>query len=92
MAEGKKKPVRKCIACGCLKEKSELFRIVLSESGELTLDLTGKKDGRGAYLCRSADCLEKAEKTHALSRSFRRRLSPADLSALKEEISNELGR
>ena len=58
----KKIPMRKCVGCNEMKPKKELIRIVRSPEGEISADLTGKKAGRGAYLCRSSDCLEKEKK------------------------------
>ena len=53
-------PMRKCTGCNEMKPKKELVRVVRSPEGEVSLDLTGKKPGRGAYVCRSSECLAKA--------------------------------
>ena len=66
----KKIPMRQCTGCREMKPKRELTRIVRSPEGEVSIDDTGKKPGRGAYVCRSAECLKKAIKTRALSRAF----------------------
>ena len=66
----KKIPLRKCTGCGEMKPKKELVRVVKSPEGEISLDLTGKKNGRGAYVCRNADCLKKAQKSKRIERSF----------------------
>ena len=58
----KKIPMRMCLGCGENKPKRELVRVVKSPEGEISLDLTGKKSGRGAYICRNAECLIKARK------------------------------
>lgn len=58
----KKVPVRRCVGCNTQKPKKELVRIVRSPEGEVSVDLTGKRSGRGAYLCPSAACLAKARK------------------------------
>jgi len=58
----KKIPMRKCVGCNESKSKKELVRIVRSPEGDISLDTTGKKSGRGAYICPSADCLKKAVK------------------------------
>ena len=63
----KKIPLRKCLGCGCQKPKQELVRVVRSAEGEVSLDLTGKKAGRGAYICKSAQCLKAARKDRAFS-------------------------
>lgn len=64
----RKVPMRKCIACQQPKEKKELFRIVRSPEGEVSLDLTGKKNGRGAYLSKNKECIEIAQKKKLLSK------------------------
>lgn len=66
----KKLPVRRCVGCNTQKTKKELVRIVRSPEGEVSVDLTGKKSGRGAYLCASAACLAKARKAKRLERAF----------------------
>lgn len=66
----KKVPMRRCCGCMEMKPKQELIRVVKNKEGEISLDLTGKKPGRGAYLCRSLSCLEKARKTRRLEREF----------------------
>ena len=67
----KKVPLRQCIGCGQMKGKKEMMRILRTTEGEIVLDMTGKKNGRGAYLCRSSDCLKKARKSKGLERSFK---------------------
>ena len=66
----KKIPMRKCTGCGEMKPKKELIRVVRSPEGAISLDATGKSSGRGVYICRSAECLKKARKSNALSRSL----------------------
>ena len=66
----KKIPMRMCIGCHENKPKKELIRIVKSPEGEISLDFTGKKAGRGAYLCKDAVCLELARKQHRIEKSF----------------------
>ena len=66
----KKIPLRKCSGCGEMKPKKELIRVVRSPEGEIALDLTGRKAGRGAYVCPSLPCLQAARKAHRLERSF----------------------
>lgn len=67
----KKIPVRQCIGCGEMKSKKEMMRILRTPEGEILLDTTGKKNGRGAYLCRERDCLLKARKNKGVERSFK---------------------
>ena len=66
----KKIPMRKCIGCNESKPKKELVRVVKSPEGEISIDLTGKKSGRGAYICPNAECLKKARKSKRLERLF----------------------
>lgn len=66
----RKVPVRMCIACREGKPKRELIRVVKNKEGQVSVDVTGKAQGRGAYLCPSLECLEKAKKTKALSRTL----------------------
>jgi predicted RNA-binding protein YlxR (DUF448 family) len=66
----KKIPMRKCTGCGEMKPKKELVRVVRSPEGDISLDLTGKKNGRGAYVCRDVQCLKKARKSKRIERAF----------------------
>ena len=66
----KKIPMRTCIGCGAEKSKKELVRVVRDPEGHLSVDLTGRKNGRGAYICRSTECLKKARKGRRLEKSF----------------------
>lgn len=70
MNQKKKIPLRKCSGCGEMKPKQELVRVVRSPQGEVSLDLTGRAPGRGAYLCRSAQCFTKARKAKRFERAF----------------------
>jgi len=86
MAE-KKIPMRKCTGCGEMKPKKELVRVLKSaESEEIVLDLTGKKNGRGAYLCNSLECLKKARKTKGLERSLQIKIPDEIYEALEKEL------
>ena len=66
----KKVPQRTCMGCNAKKEKRELIRIVKDKENSVSVDLTGKKDGRGAYICAKQECLDKAIKSNKLSRAF----------------------
>ena len=70
MNKPKKVPLRKCLGCGEMKPKQELIRAVRSPEGEISLDLTGKKSGRGAYVCRSVSCFNKARKSKRIERAL----------------------
>lgn len=70
MIQKKKIPLRKCSGCGEMKPKKELVRVVRSPQGEVSLDLTGRLPGRGAYLCRSSSCFAKARKAKRFERAL----------------------
>ena len=92
----KKTPLRMCAGCGEMKPKKELVRVVKApqkEDGtgtplppEISLDPTGKKPGRGAYLCRDAQCLKQAQKSRRLERAFSCKIPPEVYAKLEEEI------
>ena len=83
----KKIPLRRCNGCGEMKPKKELIRVILTPDGMIELDLTGKKNGRGAYVCRDAACFAKARKTKAIERS----LGVAIPEEIYERLGKELG-
>ncbi len=82
----KKIPQRSCIGCGLKKDKGDLLRIVRSPEGEFSLDPSGRKNGRGAYICKDPACLEKAEKRKALQRSFKAEADSRIYQQLREEL------
>ena len=84
--EEKKLPVRKCTGCGERFLKNSLVRIVKTPSGDIVLDTTGKISGRGAYICRSAQCLRKAEKTMRAERSLSCKIPEEIYKKLEEEL------
>ena len=86
----KKKPQRTCLGCRTAKNKNELIRIVRTPEGEVKLDLTGKANGRGAYLCRDPECLKKALKGKVLKNALRldAELSPEVAIRLAKEIAD----
>lgn len=87
MAE-KKIPMRKCTGCGEMKWKKELIRILkTSDSNEILLDTTGRKNGRGAYLCNSLECFQKARKTRGLERSLQMKIPDEIYEALEKELT-----
>ena len=71
MSTVKKVPKRQCVGCGEMKTKKEMMRVVKTTDNEVVLDFTGKKNGRGAYLCHNISCLEKARKNKGLERSLK---------------------
>lgn len=86
----KKIPQRKCTGCQVMKNKSELVRVVKIDDNKFELDLTGKKNGRGAYICKSKDCLEKAQKSRGLERSFKSAVTKEIYLELLEQLENEV--
>lgn len=84
----KKIPMRMCLGCGEMKPKKELVRVVKPKEGDISLDLTGKKAGRGAYICRSAECLAKARKARRLEKSFSCKISDEIYDSMEEELKN----
>ncbi len=85
----RKTPLRKCIGCGELKDKRELVRVVRNKAGEVSLDTTGKAQGRGAYICPKKACLELAIKNRGLNRSFKCEVPKAVYDKLLEEIATD---
>jgi len=88
----KKIPMRQCIGCGQMKSKKEMLRVLKTAEGEIVLDPTGRKNGRGAYLCFSEECLKKAVKSKALERSFQMKIPPEVYAGLGEEFDRLNGR
>lgn len=82
----RKIPLRKCTGCGEMKNKKELIRIVRNEEGAFFLDSTGKKAGRGAYVCPNNDCLKKAHKSKGLERSFKSAVPVSVYEELEKEL------
>ncbi len=83
----KKIPMRMCLGCNEMKPKKELIRVVRSAEGEISLDLTGKKNGRGAYICQSIDCLRAARKARRLEKSFQCRIDDSVYDSMEGELS-----
>lgn len=83
----KKVPIRLCAGCGIQKPKRELVRVVKTPEGEIALDLTGKKSGRGAYICKDVECLKKAKKTKRLERVFESSIPEDVYLAIEEEMA-----
>lgn len=83
----KKIPMRQCVGCGEMKIKKEMMRVLKTPEGPICLDATGKKNGRGAYLCKSLDCLKMARKNKGLERSFKMSIQPEVYEELEREFS-----
>lgn len=93
----RKTPMRKCTGCGEMKPKSELIRVVkapdtkdengeIISKGEVSLDLTSKKSGRGAYICKSTECFDKARKARRFERAFSMMIPPCVYDSMEEEL------
>lgn len=83
----KKVPMRQCVGCGEMKAKKELVRVIKTPEGEVVLDTTGRKNGRGAYLCSNVECLDASVKRKGLERSLKIAIPTAVYEVLKEEMS-----
>ncbi len=82
----KKIPLRQCVGCGEMKSKKEMMRVIKDADEQIVLDVTGKKNGRGAYLCVSEECLKKARKNKGLERSFKMSIPNEVYDALQKEF------
>ena len=82
----KKIPLRQCIGCGEMKSKKEMVRVIKTAEGEILLDATGRKNGRGAYLCPSMECFKKAVKGRGLERSFKMAIPREVYETLEKEM------
>ena len=82
----KKIPMRKCVGCQEMKSKKEMIRVIKTAEDEFLLDATGRKNGRGAYVCPSRECLEKAVRNKGLERSFKQAIPKEVYEALEKEM------
>ena len=85
----KKIPMRQCLGCNEHRAKGELLRVVRSPEGEISLDFTGKKSGRGAYICRDVACLKRVRKSRRLERSLDASISEEVYDRMERELSGE---
>lgn len=83
----RKIPLRKCTGCNEMKPKKELVRVVKNKEGEISLDTTGKKAGRGAYVCGTLSCLKRARKSRGFERAFSRRIPDEIYDQMERELS-----
>lgn len=86
-AQPRRVPLRKCTGCGEMKPKKDLVRVVKSPEGEISLDLTGRKSGRGAYVCPARSCLTAARKAHRLEKAFACAISQDLYDRMEEELA-----
>lgn len=82
----KKISLRQCVGCGEMKDKKEMMRVLKSAEGQVCLDMTGRKNGRGAYLCKNGECLSKARRSKGLERSFKMRIPDEIYVNLEKEF------
>ncbi len=81
------KPMRRCVGCGESKEKKELIRVVRDTDGQIHIDVTGRANGRGAYICRDKKCLEQAIKRKGLDRTLKVSVPAQAIENLKKELA-----
>lgn len=86
MGSVRKVPMRKCTGCGEMKSKREMLRVMRTTEDEIILDATGRKNGRGAYLCGSTECFQKAVKSRGLERSLKTVIPAEVYESLEKEI------
>lgn len=86
--KNKKIPERMCIGCGVMKPKKELIRIVKDKENNISLDATGKKSGRGAYICKDKECFNKIKKKHGLEHAFSIKVEEQIYLDLESELMN----
>ena len=84
----KKVSLRRCIGCGDMIDKKELIRVIKTKENEISIDITGKKNGRGAYMCNSSECLNKAIKSRGLERSFKTSIPQDVYKELEKELNS----
>lgn len=84
--KAKKIPIRQCLGCNEHKPKSEMIRVVRSPEGEISLDTRGKKSGRGAYICHSVSCLNKARKSRRIERALECDIPDEVYNTMEEEL------
>ncbi len=89
MTTNKKIPMRQCVGCGEMKSKKEMMRVLKTPEDQIILDVTGKKNGRGAYLCKSEECLKKARKNKGLERSFKMSIPAQVYDSLEKEYTEQ---
>lgn len=84
----KKIPLRQCIGCGAMKNKKELIRVIKTPEDTILIDATGRKNGRGAYICQSSECLKKAIKNKGLERSLKVNIPQEIYEQLTKEMES----
>lgn len=85
----RKIPLRQCNGCGQMAEKKSMIRIIKTNENEIFLDLTGRKNGRGAYICKSIECFDKAVSNRGFEKSLKTKIPKEIIEQLREELNNE---
>ncbi len=85
----KKIPMRMCLGCNEMKPKKEMIRVVKSPEGEISLDFTGKKSGRGAYICKNMECFQSARKARRFEKSFSCKIANDVYEVMENELTAE---
>ena len=88
MSANKKIPMRQCVGCREMKNKKEMIRVIRTSEQEFVLDATGKKNGRGAYICPNRECLSQAIKSKGLERSFKQAIPKEVYESLEKEMEH----
>jgi len=86
--QAKNQPLRMCTGCGEMKPKRELVRLVKNKDGEVLLDLTGKAQGRGAYICKNSECFKKAVKARRFEKAFSQKIPEEIYQKIEAELKN----
>lgn len=88
VSKRQKTPLRKCTGCGEMKPKKDMLRVIKTDTDEIFIDMTGKKNGRGAYICHSTVCFDKARRTKGIERSLKTVISDDIYDSLKKELED----
>lgn len=88
----KKLPLRMCTGCGEMKPKKDLVRVVKPKEGDIDIDLTGRANGRGAYICRQLSCLQKARKARRFEKAFSCKIPDEIYDRMEEALANDEAR
>ena len=87
MKKSRKVPQRQCVGCGDMKNKKDLIRVIKTPEDQINVDTTGKQNGRGAYICNSIECFDKARKNKGLERSLKKEIPEEIYDKLTKELT-----
>ena len=91
MGTARKIPMRRCTGCGEMKNKKEMIRVIKTNENEICIDFTGRKNGRGAYICNSEECFSKAVRNKGLERSLKTEIPEEVFEELKKSLGGQSG-